>query len=79
MDGDTPEIDLDEEMTLEDFVSQVFPGYEIESVVMPVTGERIAYANGEEQPQSAVTVLQPGSGDIQGARAATRGDSPEAE
>jgi hypothetical protein len=79
MSGEAPEINIDEEVTLEDFVSRFFPDYELESVVMPATGERITYVDGKEQAQPPGAVLQPGPGDIQGAGAAPGGHHPEAE
>lgn len=51
---DTPEIDLDQEMSFEAFVSQFFPGFELDSVVMPKTGERIEYVDGKEQAKPAL-------------------------
>jgi hypothetical protein len=50
---DAPEIDLDQEMDFEAFVSQFFPGFELDSVVMPKTGERIEYVDGKEQAKPA--------------------------
>jgi hypothetical protein len=56
---DAPEIDTTQEMNVEDFVSAFFPGFDLEEVVMPRTGERIQYANGKEQAEPS------GSGGIQ--------------
>lgn len=56
---DAPEVDLDQVLDFETFVSRFFPGFELESVVMPKTGERIEYGNGKEQAEPA----GPGGGD----------------